>query len=102
MTDLIDREELKKRYVATAQSGGYLGDAMSIATNHLTRLLRLIDEAPVVEPKKGEWVWDDFNHVWFCSECSRNPTRGLGVQASNNLYGFCPNCGADMRGESDA
>lgn len=82
MADLIDRQELKKRYIATAQSGGYLGDAMSIAINQLTRLLRLIDEAPTVEPKKGEW--DDSGQYTFangstavrCSECGCSLTVG--------------------------
>ncbi len=100
MANLIDRDELKKRYSTTAQSGGYLGDAMSIATNHLTRLLRLIDEAPTVElkPKKGEWI--DFNPSdpldprMKCSCCGD-------VLFPKTTWIFCPHCGADMRGESD-
>lgn len=110
MADLIDREELKKRYFSTAQSGGYLGDAMYIAINQLTRLLRLIDEAPTVEPKKGKWEGyvhsafygsDDFKEpifrdkiVWYCS----NPKCRRKTVIKEN---YCPNCGAMMKGESD-
>lgn len=42
------------------------------------------------EREKGEWIYDgDCIH---CSSCK---------SAFNNLIGFnfCPNCGADMRGE---
>lgn len=43
---------------------------------------------------QGEWLWlgfDDGNsHKWSCSLCGR------GVENQEN---FCPNCGADMRGD---
>ena len=45
------------------------------------------------EREKGEWVYDgDCIH---CNNCK---------SAFNNLIGFnfCPNCGADMRGETNA
>ena len=105
MADLIDRQELKKRYIATAQSGGYLGNAIDIAINHLTRLLCLIDEAPAVEVKKGQW--DDSGKYAFangstavrCSECGCSLTVG---EYNESVWNFCPVCGADMRGERNA
>lgn len=96
MADLIDRSALKKRYITTAQSGGYSGDAMSIVINHLTRLLRLIDEAPAVEVKKGEWI--DFSTSDFydprmrCSHCGH-------VELPKAHWNYCPNCGAKMEGD---
>ena len=42
----------------------------------------------------GEMVYD----VWNCSNC------GYTVDEGDNeppRYNFCPNCGADMRGEAD-
>ena len=51
--------------------------------------------------KKGEWIRDKktekeeqlmFHKVWTCSECGEQQCR---PKPSN----FCPNCGADMRGE---
>lgn len=54
-------------------------------------------EQPTIEPKrkKGKWI-DKSNGIegaWnYCSVC--------GEQAID-LYDFCPNCGADMRGEQD-
>lgn len=56
-------------------------------------------EQPTIEPerKKGEWsikngelaIWD------VCSECGRM------VFHKAPFYNFCPNCGADMRGEEN-
>lgn len=53
------------------------------------------------ERKKGKWIHDgyDFPHGndWIhCSICGK---RGINVPA--DLTNFCPNCGADMRGEQD-
>ena len=55
------------------------------------------------QPKRGRWerhysrpnVYADL--FWHCSEC--------GYRSSDNWadkFNFCPNCGADMRGEQNA
>ena len=58
--------------------------------------------ADVRENVRGEWIEDKkaeqehqliFHKVWTCSQCGE---RQCGPKGSN----FCPNCGADMRGES--
>lgn len=52
-----------------------------------------IDALPPAQPeerKKGKWMKDE---GWnFCSICG---------EQTINLYNFCPNCGADMRGGED-
>ena len=48
---------------------------------------------PTIEPKRGEWIdrSDGIEGAWnYCSVC--------GEQAID-LYDFCPNCGARMKGE---
>ena len=53
-------------------------------------LIDSIITLPTIEPKRGEWVFDEKGY-FFCSECKRKP---------NDQYAttdFCPNCGADMR-----
>jgi len=40
---------------------------------------------------KGEWLTCEYGGVWVCSEC--------GTWKSDDSA-FCPDCGADMRGES--
>ena len=48
------------------------------------------------ERKKCKWEW--YNCVWVCSCCGKNPTKGMGyVQSKEQLFPFCPYCGADMR-----
>lgn len=50
--------------------------------------------APTVEPVRGEWKADCdlYFSTCRCSECN---TLAL------KRYNFCPNCGADMRGEKN-
>jgi len=60
--------------------------------------IRNLPGADVIERKKGKWEW--YNCVWVCSCCGKNPTKGMGyVQSKEQLFPFCPYCGADMRGE---
>lgn len=60
----------------------------------------LIGQAPTIEARpvvRGEWLesvcLDDC--FWVCSAC-KFPSEAT---AAPFLYKFCPNCGADMRGE---
>ena len=53
------------------------------------------------ERKKGKWIEQDdgWDGVYYeCSECKEAFTLIDGTP-TDNLYNFCPNCGADMRGE---
>lgn len=45
-----------------------------------------VEYAPI---KHGRWIWKD--HYLVCSECGEE----------NDRKNYCPNCGADMRGEQD-
>lgn len=49
------------------------------------------------EPKTGHWILHKeisvFSDMYKCSEC--------GIINGNHFYNFCPNCGADMRGDAD-
>ena len=48
------------------------------------------------EPKTGKWLEDkSLDAFWICSVC-RFPSEAFGADV---LYNFCPNCGADMRGD---
>ena len=61
-----------------------------------------IDDAPTIEPerKKGKWIplFDGRftgGAYWFhCSKCER-----VVPDVRNGGWNFCPNCGADMRGD---
>lgn len=49
--------------------------------------------ASALSENKGEWVACKRELLYFCSECR--------YYSQNNLFNFCPNCGADMRGKAE-
>lgn len=64
------------------------------------RLTNKLRELPSAERKKGEWIrLDEYpNDVSVkCSECGVT----LEDWMLGAFYNYCPNCGAEMRGEED-
>ena len=58
-------------------------------------------DLPSEQPKPGKWKFTKY-YFWECSQCKKSPTKGFGyVQGKDELFDFCPNCGADMRGGND-
>ena len=65
-----------------------------------------VDKAPTVDAvpvRHGKWVhrpgsW--FHNDYQCSECG-NYLDFNGLNAGRGNANFCPNCGADMRGEQN-
>lgn len=55
----------------------------------------IIEEAPTVERPKGEWAYDGVK--WKCNRCG----KWLFIYDGDADMNFCPNCGADMRGEGE-
>ena len=62
----------------------------------------LLDKVPSADRPKGEWIEDYHGNGWndywdyTCSNCGKRYERADAVLCKAN---FCPNCGADMRGE---
>jgi len=60
---------------------------------------------PTIKPRKGKWLPDNnsvYEMRFVCSECNESqvvPTTGF--TKYKPIWNFCPNCGADMRGEQD-
>ena len=64
-----------------------------------------LETAPTIEVrKKGKWIRLDKDNKFFvphmlqCSECG-NILDKHGVNAGRGDANYCPNCGADMRGD---
>jgi hypothetical protein len=62
-----------------------------------------LKEIPSVE-NKGEWIESkERSKHWYCSVCGgihTDPETGKWRETFDYRYPFCPNCGADMRGET--
>lgn len=71
-----------------------------------TMMARLINELvikqlPPIQQKRGKWIKTArWGRVYYCNQC-RNYLDFDGVNAGRGSTNFCPNCGADMRGEQD-
>ena len=95
MTDYIKREDAI--------------EAVKIALRKESALTRInnIQTADVRENIRGEWIEDNSREksmMWRCSVCGRiayYPTIGKRKSYKKHCgYNYCPNCGADMRGEA--
>ena len=74
-------------------------DAIKIVQNRCKRYTTAcvlavteIRNLPPIQPKRGRWEQKDFKY--HCSCCD-------GIAPKAIRWDFCPNCGADMRGQQD-
>lgn len=74
--------------------------------NGLCGAIAILFDLPSVNPQEqtGHWIEKDGfdgDTYYDCSECGESFCLIDGTP-TDNLYNFCPNCGADMRGDTDA
>lgn len=106
MSRLIDADELKKHKFTTQTCNGVEIIDIDVVC------VGLIDNAPTVEARpKGKWIhYEQVNGLggfWKCSCCGEPAIFIPRLDIDNvQMYGwdnsktnFCPNCGADMRGD---
>ena len=91
MRDLISRQAALD--IINHELNGWLTDDERL---HLEGVGTGIELLPSAQPKKGKWIWDD--EGYHCSECFFH-AHGNTLECLDGTYSFCPNCGADMRGE---
>jgi len=100
---LIDADALE-------QDGWCMSRIVQINEKTMEYQTRKPTDFPTIEPKKGKWlphseksreyigtvlVNVEYDY-WFCDIC------GYRVEKGQPMYNFCPNCGADMRGEDES
>lgn len=92
MSKYIEQEAVMR----TARDGYHSDFGRSMAD--LTSLSEVLEDTPtadVVESKRGEWIKLPSNGIGNTAECSVCHDSVYGYESCN----FCPNCGADMRGD---
>lgn len=57
-----------------------------------------MDKMPTIEPKREKGEWINEGRIIRCSKCKIGYATVKGMKSALT-YNFCPNCGADMRGE---
>ena len=56
--------------------------------------------APTIEPERKKGAWINEGRIIRCNKCKTGYAVVKGMKSALT-YKFCPNCGADMRGEQD-
>ena len=92
-TDCISREQAIDAVRATLLAWSYMPEWRD------NKIIEAVEQLPTIQPKRGRWIdkgvctyVDNCRHLYKCDQC------GGGWLDTPD---FCPNCGADMRGEQD-
>ena len=108
MSDFISRQDAINA-VTEVNMQVYEGIAAIGRRLYLTQdeMIAIIESLPSAEPerKTGKWIdgmlYYDFDECEWekvkCSVCEKFVTKQIFYH--DNKYHYCPNCGADMRGE---
>lgn len=96
---LIDADALmpKLKFIREAEHQIYGKESWGFASKCITA----VEDAPTIEERKtGKWIEQDdgWDGVYYECSCCKEAFTLIDGTPSDNLYNFCPNCGADMRG----
>jgi len=60
----------------------------------------IIESAPTIEPERKKGAWINEGRIIRCNKCKTGYAAVKGMKSALT-YKFCPNCGADMRGDQN-
>ena len=101
---LIDADALKDRLQTLSYDDWNQGVSTTWA-NAYAECADMVEDMPTIEPeRKSDWIkMSDRDGIYYaCNECGEDLMRFRNIYGklqSVNPTDFCPNCGADMRGE---
>ena len=70
----------------------------------LSDVIEAVHHAPTVdavERKRGRWEWNNSDELYYSCSCCGHKAYGNTLEITEGAYHYCPNCGADMRGEEE-
>ena len=71
-------------------------------TETMDEILQMIDEQPTVDAQSvRHGKWRHYGRMLTCSECGTMFYDDIMEYCGNAVPRYCPNCGADMRGEKE-
>lgn len=88
MNDYIDRNDLMER----------VGRWKLNIREAIAEMIMSVPPADVVERKTGRWTDPADLICYKCTACGMYANQGYGLDEPL-FWDYCPNCGADMRGE---
>lgn len=92
--DLADRRRCVERIIEAREIDQAIfnikrGHGIPYKHKTLTLAIKALEQ---MKENKGEWISYHLGAKWICSQCN---------EKNNSRDNFCPNCGADMRGEKN-
>ena len=97
MSDLISRQKALDGLKYEMKYGAVI-DQCGLDTAY-----DIIEDIPSAEPerKTGKWIEQDdgWDGTYYECSCCREPFTLIDGTPTDNLYNYCPNCGAKLRWE---
>ena len=101
----IQHAEINFTITSKVDFSEYKKEIQEIIDHIVEAQINAVNELPSVQPsRKGHWIEEDMfdgDVAYRCSACNELFCIIEGTPKDNE-YNFCPNCGAEMRGDTDA
>ena len=103
MIDTISRQQAIDALNTQAEEMSHWSERYQEQRRGVLTAVNIVADCPSIQPerKTGRWIKTArWSRVYYCNQC-RNYLDFDGVNAGRGSTNFCPNCGADMRGEQE-